>query len=85
MEKRIVVGWLCLACTGLSAQDEPAVTTEAPAPRESFGGAMPWQWTRLTGDWFGLRDTLEDSGIEIAGGYTSDFTAPWSGNVARRS
>lgn len=65
------------------AQDAPEA--EAPAPREWVGGAPLWEWTRLTGDWGGLRNSLTESGIEVSGGYTVDLAAPWSGDTRRRS
>lgn len=77
--------WFPLLVGTLAAQQESAAPTEHQAPREWLGGAPPWQWQHATGDWFGLRNTLESSGIEIAGGYTADYTAPWSGNVSRRT
>ena len=85
MRFRLATVCLCLAGTGLQAQEASAQDVAEAQPREWLGGAPPWQWTRATGDWFGLRNTLEDAGVEIAGGYTSDFTAPWSGNVPRGS
>lgn len=65
------------------AQDAPQA--EVPAPREWVGGAPLWEWTRLTGDWGGLRNSLTESGIEVSGGYTVDLSAPWSGDTRRRS
>ncbi|MFM1873039.1 MAG: Porin precursor [Planctomycetota bacterium] len=52
--------------------------------REWVGGAPFSQWTRATGDWAGLRPRLEDLGIEVSGGYTSDWSAAFSGDVRRR-
>jgi carbohydrate-selective porin OprB len=86
---------LCL-CTTIVAQQEPAPGTansdttpaqvdEPTRVREWFGGEPIWRWQRITGDWFGLRNTLEDAGIEFGGGYTSDYTSAWSGDVPRHS
>ena len=73
---------LYLSLSGpLLAQDDPA----DPAGREWIGGLPFTQWTHLTGDWAGVRNELEAVGIEVAGGYTADFVAPWSGNVRRRA
>ncbi|MFY9344731.1 MAG: carbohydrate porin [Planctomycetota bacterium] len=63
----------------------PADTTPEPKPREWIGGLPYPDWTRATGDWFGLRTRCEDAGIEFGGGYTADLAAPWSGDTRRRS
>ena len=72
----------CLTTVAV-AQDPPEA--EAAPPREWVGGAPLWEWTRLTGDWGGLRTSLAESGVEVSGGYTVDFAAPWSGDTRRRS
>lgn len=64
---------------------EPAA--EAPAvpeaPREWFGHAPYWMWTRASGDWAGGRTWLEDRGVTFAGSYTLDWQGVWSGGVRR--
>lgn len=85
MGMRATTVWLCLAGGSIAAQEQAETAPEPQAPREWLGGAPIWDWQRASGDWFGLRSQLEDCGIEVAGGYTSDFTAPWSGNVPRGS
>ena len=63
MRFRLATVCLCLAGTGLQAQEASAQDVAEAQPREWLGGAPPWQWTRATGDWFGLRNTLEDAGV----------------------
>lgn len=65
------------------AQEDPGAGAN-PA-RQWIGGAPFSEWTRLSGDWGGLRTKLEDAGIEVSGGYTCDLAAPWSGDTRRRS
>ena len=68
----------------LGQTQEPAGPMD-PAPREWVGGLPIWEWTRLTGDWGGLRTRLEDAGLEFGDGYTVDIAAPWSGDTRRRA
>lgn len=73
---------LLFAIAGVAkAQDAEPV---GPA-REWIGGAPFTQWTRLTGDWGGLRNDLEELGIEVAGGFTGDLAGPVAGGDRHRS
>lgn len=67
-----------------AAQAAPAVEAAADEAVEWVGGAPFWQWTRITGNWGGARDQLEEHGIEVGGGYTADWTAAWSGGQRNR-
>ena len=68
---------------GARTAGEPAA--EEPKPAEWFGGDVPWwKWSRVTGNWGGLRDALENGGATIAGTYTMDWSAPVSGGISRR-
>lgn len=58
---------------------------DGSSAREWIGGAPPWQWTRLTGDWGGLRTELEERGIELAGGLVWDWSAAWRGGARNRA
>jgi len=49
------------------------------------GGAPWWRWTRATGSWDGHRDWLAERGVEVGGGYTLDWSSPWSGGLRHRS
>jgi len=40
-----------------------------------------WKWDYATGDWFGVRTTLEDKGVEISGGYTADVWGNTTGGL----
>lgn len=54
-------------------------------PPEWFGGELPWwQWSRVTGNWGGLRDAFDNAGATIAGSYTMDWGGPISGGLSRR-
>lgn len=66
----------------------PEATAEKPAeepeaPREWFGHAPYWMWTRASGDWAGGRAWLEDRGVTFAGSYTLDWQSLWSGGVSK--
>jgi len=84
--------WSCAAsfaalCSLLPAQEGQGAASEtAPvtAEREWIGGAPILEWTRLTGDWAGLRTRLEENGIEVAGSVTWDWTAAWRGGGRNR-
>lgn len=71
---------------------EPAKPTDTkltePAPvalREWFGGKPIWEWSRLTGDWGGLRTDLENAGLTLAASYTLDWQSVWDGGINRRA
>ncbi|MCU0864196.1 MAG: carbohydrate porin [Planctomycetes bacterium] len=72
---------LTLATPLLSQDDATPDLTQ----REWIGGLPFTSWTHLTGDWGGFRNQLEAIGIEVAGGYTADLAAPWSGDGRRRA
>jgi len=58
---------------------------EEAKPAEWFKGELPWhQWSRVTGNWGGLRDALESGGATIAGTYTLDWGGPISGGISKR-
>ncbi|MCA8970296.1 MAG: carbohydrate porin [Planctomycetes bacterium] len=64
---------------------ELALEDEATAEdREWIGGRPFGQWTRVTGDWGGIRTDLEDHGIEIAASYTADWATPMRGGLRYR-
>jgi porin len=61
------------------AEHEPAPVL--PEERNWFGGKPWWEWDAATGDWGGVRTTLEDHGLFVAGSYTFDWSSVWSGGV----
>jgi len=66
---------------GLTAVACSAILTAAPvfagsATTEETGGSALADWWNgkyLTGNWFGLRDSLEDRGLKFGGKWTGDF------------
>ncbi len=63
-------------------ESKPAeAPTSLPPPREWFGHAPYWEWTRATGDWGGARTSLEEIGLTFAGSYSLDWSSVWSGGV----
>jgi len=40
-----------------------------------------WKWDYATGDWLGVRTTLEDKGVEISGGYTAEVWGNTTGGL----
>lgn len=67
-----------------SGQD-PAVTP-GPATTEASGEDAPiLDRERLTGNWWGLRDTLESRGIDFNASYTFEWSSVFSGGVSRRA
>jgi len=67
------------------SRERPPTAPEEPpapdAPREWFGHAPYWDWSRLTGDWGGGRTWLEDKGLSIGASYTLDWSSVWSGGL----
>lgn len=63
----------------------PSLAQEVAPEREWIGGRPITEWTRLTGDWGGLRTDLEAAGVEVSGAYVADLAAPWSGGLRSRS
>lgn len=68
---------------GARTREEDVKPEEAPPPedREWFGGKPWWEWERATGDWGGVRTTLEANGLKFAGSYTLDWSSVWSGGL----
>ncbi|MBL0926624.1 MAG: carbohydrate porin [Phycisphaerales bacterium] len=61
-------------------REAPAAPTQAaPVAARAF-----WERRQLTGEWFGLRTRLADSGISLAGSYSGEFTGNVAGGVRRR-
>ena len=57
---------------GLSGGVEP----DEAATREWFGTNRQWrEWSRITGDWAGIRTRLEKAGIALSGTHASDWSA----------
>ncbi|HEY5706513.1 MAG TPA: carbohydrate porin [Terrimicrobiaceae bacterium] len=42
-----------------------------------------WKWDYATGDWMGVRTTLEDKGVEISGGYTAEVWGNTTGGLKK--
>ncbi|HLO41073.1 MAG TPA: carbohydrate porin, partial [Phycisphaerales bacterium] len=61
----------------------PPAEEPAPAPLERswFGGRSWWEWDAATGDWGGVRTSLEEHGLTFGGSYTFDWSSVWSGGV----
>ncbi len=81
--RRPVAVWLAvLAATSLAHAG-----TEASAPtveiQEQSTLTEWWQGKRMTGDWFGLRDTLEDYGLKFNGKYYGAFFGVIKGGDAK--
>ena len=51
---------------GTGLPEQPPALPEAPPPRYDFEH-------NITGDWFGLRNSLSDQGLELTGGYAMEF------------
>jgi porin len=66
--------FLCVSFSALVAGSSP--------PEQIESGADSW-WTGdyATGDWLGVRTTLEDKGVEISGGYTAEVWGNTTGGL----
>ncbi len=70
--------------TNTQIGSNPAV--ENTASREWFSSGLPWwKWSRVTGDWGGLRSRLEKAGVILKGSYIVDVSWVGSGGVRRRN
>jgi len=67
------VASLATILTGLSAQaGETVSTTSTETSSESWASEW-WNGKYATGNWFGVRDTLEDNGLKLGGKWTGVF------------
>lgn len=72
--------------TGADADIKPP--TPAPSPPEPgdwFGGKHWWEWSTATGNWGGIRTSLDDHGLAFAGSFVLDWSSVWSGGVQHRA
>ncbi len=69
------------------AEQNTALPTPPPSPREWFGpdGKSWFDWSRATGDWGGIRTSMEEGGLTIAGSFTLDWSSVWSGGAENRA
>ncbi|HEY5792258.1 MAG TPA: carbohydrate porin, partial [Chthoniobacterales bacterium] len=44
-----------------------------PCPSNYIGSSLWWQGETLTGDWWGTRNWLKDSGVEVVFNYTTNL------------
>ncbi len=68
------VSWF-LGASLLTAQDDSSAAR--------FGLPEPLEGERITGNWFGFRDRLEEFGIDFFGNYTAEFWRNISGGERR--
>ncbi len=62
--------------------EEPTPAEAAPAEKPDwFGGKPWWEWSKMTGDWGGLRTKMEDAGFTLSASLTFDWSSVWSGGV----
>lgn len=69
---------LLLASASLAFAGE---TTTGTAKTISDEAHPWWEWDNATGDWFGVRTTLQDKGIDITGGYTAEVWGNTTGGL----
>jgi porin len=70
------------------ARERGAVSPEAPpadGAREWFGHSDFWTWSRLTGDWAGVRSTLESAGVDFNGSLINEWSGVFEGDSAGKS
>jgi porin len=81
-------------CTGVATAQVPAGPTDRSTPLQQDGaqwewfgetGSKPWwEWERATGDWGGMRTSLEDAGISIGAEYVAEYSAVLDGGLRQR-
>ena len=57
-----------------------ATSPTAETPKSSMDTPY-WEWNRATGDWWGVRNTLEDHGFIFNASYIFEWSSVWSGGV----
>lgn len=64
----------------------PSASLAPPGPGEAdwFGGAPPWDWRRVTGDWAGVRTWLEEQGVTLDSSLTIEWGDAISGGIASK-
>ena len=76
---------LCAVLIGLTPIRTFAAE-ENPDAQEWSGSGLAWaDWSRLTGNWAGLRTSAELAGLSFTGTHTLDWSAPLQGALADRS
>lgn len=77
---------LLLSCCG-AVYGATSETDESASPEirvERVSDLDLWERERLTGDWWGVRTSLEDFGLRLGGSYTAEVSGVVSGGVSRR-
>lgn len=77
-------GALALALAGSPAVAGTPATSGAPASTETDGVAKWWNGKYASGDWFGVRTTLEDRGIVFSGDWKGAFYGIVDGGLDQR-
>ena len=54
-----------------------------PYPSNAIGSRQWWEGPTLTGDWWGVRNLLDDSGVEISASYTNNIAGNPVGGVGQ--
>ena len=72
--------------------DQPADQPAAPTPEqpaqpapEQTGDLSLLERERMTGNWWGVRDSLEELGLDFNASYTFEWSTVFSGGVSRRA
>ena len=72
----------CLAATSAHSREDRFWDYYTPYPSNFIGSKEWWKGDALTGDWWGMRNWLDqDKGIEFSGTYTTDLAGNPSGGM----
>jgi len=71
---------------GVASADTDPVANASEAVHEAPNGGdlAIWDRERLTGDWWGVRSSIEDFGLRLGGSYTAEVSGVVDGGVRRR-
>ncbi len=83
LQKSFVPALLALAVTASSTSRSFAGTTENPPPEKS-ALAEWWEGKYASGNWFGVRDSLEDRGVKFRANWRANFLAIVDGGLQQR-
>lgn len=72
-------------CVGNALAQEDGVAVASEGGEGTARADAPWyERDRLSGDWWGVRSSLYDGGVSIAGSYTAEFSSVLDGGVNQR-
>lgn len=74
---------ILISVNAVLAWDENLPQATSATEAATSEAAPWWEWEGISGNWGGLRTTLEDHGLEVFGGYTVEVWGNTTGGIKR--